>query len=137
MKTLTKEQERILKLKETEKPFSGKFLYNKEKGVYACANCGNVLFDSETKFDSGSGWPSFYDVIKKNSVELKKDNSLGIKRTEVICKKCGGHLGHLFDDAPSTPTGKRYCINSLSLDFVNSKNSRAIALHKTSDFKKE
>jgi|WetSurMetagenome_2_1015567.scaffolds.fasta_scaffold331250_2 peptide-methionine (R)-S-oxide reductase len=136
MKKLTKEQEKILKEKGTEKPFSGKFLHNKEEGTYVCANCGNVLFDSKTKFDSGSGWPSFYDA-KEGALKFNEDNSLGTMRTEVVCAKCGGHLGHLFDDAPSMPTGKRYCINSLSLDFVNSRNSRALASHKASDFKKK
>ena len=115
-KKLTKEQHRILKEKGTEAPFTGKLLHNKKKGTYVCADCGSVLFSSETKFDSGTGWPSFYDVIKKGNVELKKDKSLGMERMEVVCKKCGGHLGHIFEDGPK-PTGKRFCINSGALDF--------------------
>src|SRR3989338_1379088 len=117
MKTLklTPEQHHILREKGTEAPFTGKWLYNKEKGNYICASCGAELFSSDTKFDSGSGWPSFSDANKKN-IELKDDSSHGMHRTEVLCKKCGGHLGHLFDDGP-TPTGQRYCINSVALDF--------------------
>jgi len=107
---------RILRKKETEPPFTGKFLNNKEKGVYVCAGCKNPLFSSDTKFESGSGWPSFWDVLSKGSIDLKTDNSLGMKRVEVLCGKCGGHLGHVFDDGPK-PTRKRYCINSASLDF--------------------
>ncbi|NCO10992.1 peptide-methionine (R)-S-oxide reductase [Candidatus Pacearchaeota archaeon CG_4_9_14_0_2_um_filter_39_13] len=120
-KKLTKEQYRILREKGTEMPFTGKFLHNKGNGKYVCAGCGNVLFDSETKFDSGCGWPSFYDA-KKGSIEFKEDKSIFMKRTEVICSKCGGHLGHVFDDAPQTPTGKRYCINSVSLGFRKKRN---------------
>ena len=106
---LTKEQNHILKEKGTEKAFSGKYHDFKGKGNYVCAGCGTKLFSSETKFDSGTGWPSFY---KAENVLLKTDISFFMKRTEVICKKCKGHLGHLFDDGP---TGKRYCINSLAL----------------------
>ncbi len=113
---LDKEKYRILRKKGTEPPFSGKYVYNKEKGVYVCAACGNPLFSSETKFDSGTGWPSFWDSISKDNIELKNDYSLGMKRIEVLCARCGGHLGHVFDDEPN-PTGKRYCINSTSLDF--------------------
>ena len=117
MKTLklTPEQHHILREKGTEAPFTGKWLYNKEKGNYICASFGAELFSSYTKFVSGSGWPSFSDANKKN-IELKDDSSHGMHRTEVLCKKCGGHLGHLFDDGP-TPTGQRYCINSVALDF--------------------
>jgi peptide-methionine (R)-S-oxide reductase len=115
-KRLSKEQYEVLREKATESPGTGKFLHNKEKGVYVCAACGSELFKSETKFDSGSGWPSFYDAIGKN-IELEEDNSHGMKRIEVKCKKCGGHLGHVFDDGPSDKTGKRYCINSVSLGF--------------------
>jgi len=120
MNKLTREQSRVLKEKGTEPAGSGKLLHNKTSGAYHCAQCGTLLFKSETKFDSGSGWPSFYDVVKEN-IKLEEDNSMGIQRTEVICKKCGGHLGHLFNDAPQTPTGNRYCINSLTLDFKKTK----------------
>jgi len=118
---LTNEEFYILRKKGTEPAFSGRFVYNKEKGIYVCAGCGNELFSSDVKFDSGSGWPSFWDVISKGSVELKQDNSLGMRRIEVLCKRCGGHLGHVFDDGPK-PTGKRYCINSVSLHFKNKKS---------------
>src|SRR3989344_1490138 len=118
-KKLTAEQHHILREKGTEAPFTGKWLHNKEKGAYMCASCGTELFSSDTKFDSGSGWPSFTDANKKN-IELKEDNSHGMHRVEVLCRKCGGHLGHLFDDGPG-PTGKRYCINSVSLDFEKVK----------------
>ena len=118
---LTREQINILKEKGTEAPFSGKLLHNKEKGVYVCADCGNKLFHSTKKFDSGSGWPSFWDVADKNAVELEEDNSLGMRRIEVKCKKCGGHLGHVFDDGPKEKTGKRYCVNSLALNFKKGK----------------
>ncbi|MBD3355249.1 peptide-methionine (R)-S-oxide reductase MsrB [Candidatus Woesearchaeota archaeon] len=119
-KRLTEEQKHILVEKGTEAPFSGKYVKHDKKGKYVCAGCGNVLFDSKTKFESGCGWPSFYDA-KKGAVEFKKDTSHGMKRTEVVCGKCGGHLGHIFEDAPQTPTGKRFCINSLSLDFKKKK----------------
>ncbi len=115
-KKLSKEQYRILREKGTEIPFSGKLLHNKEKGVYVCAGCGNELFSSDAKFDSECGWPSFFESVK-NKIEYKEDDSQGMKRIEIMCKKCGGHLGHIFDDAPKTPTGKRYCVNSVALDF--------------------
>lgn len=113
---LSEEQFRVLRRKGTEAPFSGILNQHKETGVYACAACDNPLFESTTKFDSGSGWPSFYDAIPE-SVEFHTDNTHGMVRTEVTCSRCGGHLGHIFDDAYDQPTGKRFCINSVSLDF--------------------
>ncbi|MBM3232134.1 peptide-methionine (R)-S-oxide reductase MsrB [Candidatus Pacearchaeota archaeon] len=119
-KKLTKEQYQVLREKSTERPFTGKYYNNKEKGMYECAACGNKLFKSEVKFDSGTGWPSFYDSIP-GSVKFIEDNSLGMKRTEVVCTKCGSHLGHVFDDGPVDKTGKRFCINSCSLNFKSMK----------------
>lgn len=118
---LTDEQKLILSGKATEKPFSGKLLHNKKEGQYTCVVCKNHLFDSDTKFDSGSGWPSFYNVASTKSTKLKEDNSHGMTRVEVSCAKCGGHLGHVFNDAPSTPTGMRFCINSATLNFKAKK----------------
>jgi len=115
-KKLTKEQYQVLRKKDTERPFTGELLDNHGKGVYKCAGCGAKLFSSETKFESGTGWPSFSDVMNNENIELKEDRSMGMIRTEVICKNCGGHLGHMFRDGPK-PTGCRYCINSVSLDF--------------------
>ena len=113
-KKLTKEQYHVLREKGTEMPFTGKLLKNKEKGMYKCMACGMELFSSDTKFDSGTGWPSFTEANKKNVI-LKDDYSLGLHAIEVICKKCGSHLGHVFDDGPKGK--KRYCINSCALDF--------------------
>ncbi len=113
---LTKEEFNVLRKKATDPQFTGKYLNNKEKGVYICAGCSNKLFTSEFKFNSGSGWPSFSKPFSNENIELKPDNSFGMNRTEVLCKRCGGHLGHVFDDGPM-PTGKRFCINSISLHF--------------------
>ena len=118
-KKLTSEQFHILREKRTELPFTGKLLHNKEEGVYVCAGCGAKLFDSKTKYDSGTGWPSFWKSISKSSVKMKTDKNLFMTRTEVLCGKCGGHLGHVFDDGPE-PTGKRFCMNSVSLNFKKS-----------------
>ena len=114
---LTPSQKDVLFNKATEAPFTGELLHNKDAGTYVCANCGSSLFMSDTKFESGSGWPSFYDVVNKGAVELKRDVSHGMERVEVVCAHCGGHLGHLFDDAFDQPTGQRYCINSAALQF--------------------
>jgi len=119
-KTLTPEQYDVLRCSATEAPFTGEYVDTDDKGMYLCAGCGTPLFSSETKFHSGSGWPSFFDVVDKGNVELKDDNAHGMHRTEVVCKTCGGHLGHLFDDAPQTPTGQRFCINSAALKLKKS-----------------
>lgn len=112
---LTPEQFSICRLKGTEPPFTGKYVDCKDDGVYHCVCCGNPLFDSEVKYNSGSGWPSFWDVLAERSVDLHPDTSHGMRRIEVTCKACGAHLGHVFNDGPQ-PTGLRYCINSASLD---------------------
>jgi peptide-methionine (R)-S-oxide reductase len=115
---LTPEQYRILRQKGTEAPFTGELLNNHDTGMYTCAACGASLFSSGTKFESGSGWPSFYDVVAKGAVRLVDDDSHGMQRVEVQCANCGGHLGHLFDDAYDQPSGQRYCINSAALEFL-------------------
>ena len=113
---LTEEQYRITRQKGTERPFTGEYVHNKETGVYLCVACGNTLFNSETKYDSGSGWPSFYAPIDPEKVETHPDFSLGMRRVEIVCSRCGSHLGHVFEDGPR-PTGLRYCVNSTSLNF--------------------
>jgi methionine-R-sulfoxide reductase len=116
-KQLTEEQYQILRQKGTERPFTGKYYKTNDKGVYSCAACGNELFTSDMKFDSDCGWPSFDKEIAGDKINTTVDTSHGMIRTEITCAKCGGHLGHLFDDGP-TLTGKRYCVNSASLNFV-------------------
>ncbi len=120
-KQLTPEQYAVLREKGTEDPFTGKLLNNKEKGGYYCVACGAQVFSSEHKFDSHSGWPSFYNVANNDAVILKEDNAHGMQRVEVTCANCGSHLGHVFRDAPEQPTGMRFCINSVALDFQKDK----------------
>ncbi|MGI0064806.1 MAG: peptide-methionine (R)-S-oxide reductase MsrB [Nitrosopumilaceae archaeon] len=119
-KILTPEQYRVCRKKETERPFTGKYNDCKENGMYKCSCCGNDLFDSNSKFESGTGWPSFFKPINDENIKCESDTDYGMIRTEVMCKKCGAHLGHVFDDGPQ-PTSLRFCINSVSLN-LDKKN---------------
>lgn len=116
-KRLTPEQYHILREKGTEGPGTGALYHHTEAGTYVCAGCGAELFSSETKYDSGSGWPSFWAAVKPEAIRTAVDTSRGMRRTEIMCARCGGHLGHVFDDGPRETTGKRFCVNSASLKF--------------------
>jgi peptide-methionine (R)-S-oxide reductase len=121
---LTPEQYEVTRKHATERPFTGEYVHNKEAGTYNCVACGLPLFSSDTKFESGTGWPSFWDVIQQGNVTLKDDFSFGMHRIELNCSRCDAHLGHLFDDGPRDKTGQRYCINSASLAFRKSEDKK-------------
>ncbi len=114
---LTEEQYYVIRQKGTDRPYTGKYDQHWEAGTYECAACGNELFKSDTKFDAGCGWPSFYEALDKTKIIEKTDTSHGMKRTEILCANCGGHLGHVFDDGPADKGGLRYCVNSTSINF--------------------
>jgi peptide-methionine (R)-S-oxide reductase len=120
---LSDHQYHVLREAGTEHPFTGEFVDTEDDGLYICAACGTNLFSSETKFHSGSGWPSFWDVVSEGNIELREDNSLGMRRVEIACARCESHLGHLFEDGPRDKSGLRYCINSASLDFKPEKST--------------
>jgi len=121
---LTPQQFAVARQAATERPFTGEYVHNHEAGTYNCVACGQPLFSSDTKFESGSGWPSFWDVIQQGNAELREDNSHGMRRVEAVCSNCGSHLGHVFDDGPADTTGQRYCINSASLAFKKKDDAK-------------